>query len=306
MKKLRILIPVLAVLLLGFIFKTPITNYVNSIIYYSPCDTPISYRLGSVDPRFGLTDQQVISDIKESENVWESNINKNLFEYKTDGDIEINFIYDQRQLLTNQINELDTNVKNQQKNLDPEIAAYKNRAAEFNNKMNQLNTDIESWNAKGGAPPDEYDKLKNRQAELEQESKNLQAIATSLNQSTAQYNNKVGELQQTVNTFNQAITAEPEEGEYIYDNGVQTINIYFVNTKDELIHTLAHEFGHSLRIGHNENELSIMYPLTNTSTQLSSSDLEDLTKACEKVSIAQLALDKYRLLINSILKNLSK
>lgn len=306
MKRIVLLIAVLALLMGGYIFKAPITAYADNLLYQSPCDTPITYRIGSIDPKYNLTEGTFINSINQASDIWSTTTNKKLFEYDPKGEIEINLVYDQRQFLSTQINDINSKVKAKQNELDPKIADYKKRATEFKAQASQLNNDIEFWNNKGGAPPDEYEKLKSRQANLIQVAESLKNEALSLNQSTDQYNQEVGQLHQTVSTFNTALQYQPEEGEYIYDNGKQTINIYFDNSDSELIHTLAHELGHALRISHNNNPESIMYPQTTEITGLSSEDKLGLQKSCEKISVIKTGAERLGLMINRFKASFSK
>ncbi len=300
MKKIAYLIIIFLILIAGFVFKKPITTYAENIFYQSQCDTPTTYRIGNVDPNFNMTRDQFMGNVKEAGVIWSSARNRTLFAYDPKGDITINLIYDKRQLLNNQIDELNTEVKSKQQDLDPQIEAYKNRASEFKNKMVSLNKDIDSWNNRGGAPPEEYEKLKSRQNALEQEAAELQKEALRLNQSTSEYNEQVGVLHQTVENFNQELQFKPEEGEYIVDNGVETINVYFDNSREELIHTLAHELGHALSIGHNNNPLSIMYPQTTETISLSPDDIAGLEKACEKRSVIKTGFENLSLIVNNL------
>lgn len=304
MKKIGAVV-LIALLMVGFIFRVPVVKSAENIIYYSECEHPKTYRIESIDPKYNMSESQFQTHIQNASSIWSNAWGKSLFLYDPDGDIEINLVYDQRSFLSNQINELDAKVKEQQKSLDPEIAAYKERASQFRAKVAQLNSDIEYWNNRGGAPEDEYNKLKSRQTELRQEADVLQEMAARLNQSTKEYNEQVGQLHQTVNTFNQELTFKPEEGEYIINNGTQVINIYFDNSQIELIHTLAHELGHALSIDHNNNTLSIMYPKTTEATILSPDDLAALNKACEKKNIVKTSVNNLSIIFNQMQQVLS-
>lgn len=300
MKKIVWLIILFSIFMGGYIFKTPIVASANNLLYQSPCETPKTFRIGNIDKKYNITREQFIESINEAGKIWSSRYGKELFVYNPEGDIEVNLVYDQRQFLSSQINELDTKIKTQQNDLDPRISDYKRKTAEFRAKAEQLNTEIEMWNKNGGAPPDEFNRLKSRQESLRSEAANLQQEAASLNQSTDEYNQQVGQLQQTVNNFNEQLSYKPEEGEYIYNNGVETINIYFDNSRTQLIHTLAHELGHSLGIAHNNNELSIMYPQSTETIGLTREDTDALFVACEKRSVITTTAEKFALIVNQL------
>ena len=84
----------------------------------------------------------------------------------------------------------------------------------------------------------------------------------------------------------------PEEGLYVSDDKGRKIDIYFNISKDETVHTLAHEMGHALGIGHVQDANSIMYPKTNIVLSLSVDDINALNKACEKRSYFDILLDR--------------
>jgi peptidoglycan hydrolase CwlO-like protein len=306
MKKLGILVTFFILLMTGFIYKEPVITYAKNLTYISPCEEPRSYRIGKIDPKYNLNKYEFISKVQRASDIWSDHYGKNLFIYDANGDIEINLVYDQRSFLSTQIDDLNSKVKAKQKELDPEIESYKNKSAQFRARVTQLNNDIEYWNTKGGAPPEEYEKLKSRQEVLRQEGEALAAEASRLNQTTEEFNSQVGQLHNTIENFNEELSYKPEEGEYIYDNGKETINIYFDNSETELIHTLAHEFGHALKIEHNNNPLSIMHPKTNEVIELSLEDLEGLQKACEKKNIIELSAKKLSLAINKISSELAE
>ncbi|HUQ85324.1 MAG TPA: matrixin family metalloprotease [Candidatus Limnocylindrales bacterium] len=300
MKRIFILFPILVFLMLGVIFKTPISAYANGILYKSQCDTPKTFRIGKIDSKYNMTDSQFIDKINLASNIWSEEYGKNLFTYSPEGDIEVNLVYDQRQFLSSQISDLNSKVKIQQNQLDPRIAEYKRKSADFRARATQLNNDIEFWNSKGGAPDDEFERLKSRQENFRNEAAALQQEATSLNQSADEYNQQIGQLQQTVNNFNEQLSYKPEEGEYIYNNGEQTINIYFDNSETQLVHTLAHELGHALEISHNANENSIMYPQSTEATTLSAADKKDLQITCMKKSIISEFETKLKIIFSNI------
>ena len=83
-------------------------------------------------------------------------------------------------------------------------------------------------------------------------------MAELLSQSTSQYNSKIRELNKTVQEYNEELKYRPEEGIFISDRNGKRIIIYFYVSKVELVHTLAHEMGHALKIAHIQDSTSIM------------------------------------------------
>ncbi|MEK7070644.1 MAG: matrixin family metalloprotease, partial [Patescibacteria group bacterium] len=98
--------------------------------------------------------------------------------------------------------------------------------------------------------------------------------------SVDEFNVDVGVLNSSVSNFNTVLVGKPEQG--LFDPREGTITIYFQNSKKELVHTLAHEFGHSLGMDHVADKRAVMYERTNELTEPSSADTIELQKACQK------------------------
>lgn len=299
MKKILLLLTFLSVLLSGYFFyKTPIQDYIHNVIYYSYCSEPIAYRIDTVDPKFNLSKDKFIQAASQAAKIWDSAYGKTLFVYDPKGELSVNLIYDERQKLTSEINQLESTVKSQQKNLKPQIEQYEKASAQFKQKINQLNQEIQEWNLKGGAPADEYNQLTQRQAELQQEASRLNETAQNLNLTTNEYNTQVSELNQTIDTFGQVLQLRPEEG--IFKGPENTIEVYFYIDQPELVHTLSHEFGHSLGIDHNNNIQSLMYPKTTKALTLSSEDKQALFEICKERSKLELIQQRLQQLVKNL------
>lgn len=247
----------------------------------SPCDTPIKYQLGQVDSRFNLTRAEADQDVAQASGIWSQSYGKELFVEDQTAKLTINFVFDERQALTNQINSLESRVGTDRASLDSKVTAFKAEVADFQAKMADLNSQIDSWNRKGGAPPDVYQSLISRQQALRDEANKLQQEANNLNLSAQDFNLQVGQLNNTITTYNGVLAQKPEEG--LYDGKNQTISIYFNNSRQELIHTLAHEFGHALGMAHASDKNSIMYAYTSEITKPATEDINDLTRVCQKI-----------------------
>ena len=284
MKKVIYFILVIGFLIFGYYNKAIIIAEANNYLYYSPCATSKAFRIGNVDPRFNISKTELIADAEQAASAWKNSQGMTLLTYDPNATMPINMIYDQRQALNTQINSLNNQVTQQKNSLKPEISDYQQQVAQFKQKSDALNQQIQYWNNKGGAPQNVYNNLISQQQSLQQQAAQLQTQANQLNQSTDQYNQQIQQLNQKVNNFNTVLSTKPEEGEYIQNGASEQIDIYITNSQQELIHTLAHEMGHSLGLGHNSNPQSIMYPYTNLAITPSISDEEALTAACQKQS----------------------
>lgn len=293
MKKIIFLVTwIIIVLVLGFQNRVVLAESIEKIIYHSPCDTPIPYRIGTVDSRFNITREEFLSSIEDAKDIWSLSYGKTLFEHDPKGQLSVNLVYDERQLLNNQITELDNEITQKKDTIAPKIEEYKRKSIDFDKKVTQLNQEIDYWNSHGGADPTEYKKLKDEQESLRKEAEELNELAALLNQSTIQYNSKLRELNKTVEEFNEELKYKPEEGIYISDENGRRIIIYFNTSKDELVHTLAHEMGHALGISHINSTSSIMYPRTTDVSTLSDDDLAALSFVCRKISILEVIKNK--------------
>ncbi len=303
MKKVLLNLAVLVVTIAIFlkVVRLPYSNN-TKFLYFSPCDTPIRYHIDTVDPKFGLSKEEFTQDVALASSAWDKVEGKNLFTPDPKGQLSINLIYDQRQSLNTQIINLQNQVQNQESSLKPSLADYNNQVAQFQQKLADLNSQIDYWNSKGGAPKDVYDKLIQQQNDLKSEADRLNKMAQSLNQSAQLFNTNVNQLNQTINTFNEELAQKPEEG--IYDPNTNRIEIYFNVAKNELVHTLEHELGHSVGLEHIQNKKAIMYSFTNTQTVPTADDITALKTVCQHRSYFDLYLERLNFIMSQIQKNL--
>lgn len=291
MKKvlLFILIPVIITI---FLFRTQIKTSAKDFIYYSPCDTPIPYSIGTIDSGFDVARDELLADVKEAATIWDTTQGKELFVYDPSSKFTINMVYDSRQALTSQITQLNSDLKQKQGAIDPQITSFKQEQAAFEKKVNDLNNQIQYWNSRGGAPKDEYDKLVAQQKSLQEEANNLNATAKQLGQSTQEYNLNAEKLNNTINNYQEVLQNKPEEGLYEQQGNERKISIYIDISKEEFQHTLAHEMGHALGIDHNSNPKSIMYPQTTNALIPTNEDVSNLNLICMKRTIFEVFLNR--------------
>jgi chromosome segregation ATPase len=220
-------------------------------------------------------------ELDDAADLWSQTWGKNVFKESETADLTVNFIFDQRQELSNKVTSLKEDVTTNKSNLDSKLAGFKAQATALEEKIKKLNEEIAAWNAKGGAPPDIYKSLTDQQKQLQQEIDQVNRQAAQLNTSINSYNLEVNKFNTTLSDFNEVVSQKPEAG--LYDGKNQTISIYYVNSDAELRHTLIHEFGHALNVDHATNPEAIMYPLTSKTVEFAQEDLDALKLACQKI-----------------------
>lgn len=295
-----------------FIFRERIEGRLGVILrniqsVYSPCSTPITYSLGLFDQRFGISKDDFLNTLEESENIWEKEIDKNLFLYvKEGGVLKINLIYDYRQEATSKLKSLGMSVDENKATYDElnakytELNAlykeaklnYDNRLNLFNKMVEEYDTQVTFWNGKGGAPKKEYGELQAKRVVIEAEIKELEHLKNIVNDYVSNIrslvvviNSIASELNIDVRKYNDigsSLGDEFQEGVYRNDGmGKEEIDIYEFNSHSKLVRVLAHELGHALDLPHVEDKLAIMYKLNMSKTQtLSTADINELKIRC--------------------------
>lgn len=278
------------------------------------CPVPLTYSIGSVDSRFGISKDEARIAVSDAESVWEDATGRNLFTYTGEkGKLTINFVYDDRQ----QYVDAEGNLKEKldaTENLSDAIkdtytqllskysdlrASYEDRVQAYETKLDSYNKTVERYNAQGGAPSDVYASLKAQKQDLDTEQQSLNSLAAQLNGLVTQIN-AVGEqgnsivktYNQGVNIFNNTFGKPREFTQGDYQNGV--INIYSFANKTELKDVLAHELGHALSLQHVEGTSSIMYYLIGgqpSELVPSSNDLAEFNRVCGSMTV----LDRMKL-----------
>ena len=272
---------------------------------YFPCKDPIEYSLGVFDERFGVSKTEFLASLEEAEIAWEKSIGENLFEYKDGGSLKINLIYDNRQLVTDKLEKIDSvveegkgsynEVKLQYENLKKEYEAdkkvFETRLKVFEERRDAYEAQVQYWNNKGGASKEEYNKLQKEQKFLQAESvtiANLQAVLNlkinDLNSMASMLNGLANSLNLNVAKFNNIAEengGEFEEGTYERDQNGERINIYQFDNQTKLMRVMMHEFGHALGLEHIGDEKAIMYRLNNgVNQELTIGDITELKKRC--------------------------
>lgn len=282
-----------------FFQQHPVT--LADLPFIPACSSPLTYRVGTIDERFGMTKEEIAKKLEEAASLWNTAAGKPVLAYAPDDShaIPVNFVYDQRQQtvsLGKQIDATEASQNAAREELNAAQAAYvrsqqayADAVDSFNAKSQAYAQEVARTNKNGGAGPDEYARLtaekaalKEEQRRLEAQGETLDAEGKNLKAKIAAYNANVRDINQTVDAFNSTLGGDFEEGQYVREsNGAKHIEIYAYRNPAELIHSLSHEFGHALGLPHNDNTESIMFPYNKSSVSLSEDDLAALKVACK-------------------------
>lgn len=268
----------------------------------NPCNSPITYKIGTFDKQFGISEQDFLKDVNQGAEVWNKAIGKEVLKYdKQGGEVVINLVYDERQKTTEtnaklqadaiKINTLASTVKKQYQELDLKYKTLEKEYAADVNQFKQHTTDYNSqvsyWNAKGGAPKEIYTALSLKkesllveQFALETKRNEINTLVEQINTFITNYNLLVNSANNVIDTINTTAGKEFEEGNY--DPTQKSIAIYEFSTNKKLLRVITHELGHALNLPHNENPKSIMYALNQANTlSLSVEDVSALQLRCQ-------------------------
>ncbi|MBI5644878.1 matrixin family metalloprotease [Candidatus Kaiserbacteria bacterium] len=302
------IIPIIIIGALTYTFRTEIHILGLQLVQtVAPCTVPISYRIGSIDSRFGISNAQVLDALRHAESTWEKVAGRDLFRYVPEGDavITVRFVYDKRQATTERLKDIGLS-------LDSDLASYhaleakyrtyksayeskhstiEQESAAFTARASAYEREVKMWNARGGVNASaaerldrERSALESIQADLEARSRTLQKDADTVNALVDELNHMARALNSNVATYNKVGTSvgdEFEEALYEKRAGQESIEVYEFDGPERLRRVLAHEFGHALDIEHVDDNRAIMYRLNQGTNQVPTrADIEALQSVC--------------------------
>jgi hypothetical protein len=258
---------------------------------------PLTYRIGSVDARFGLSREAFAESVAQAAGLWKQAVPRELFREAPDGVIEISLVYDSRQEAADRLKALNLKLDDTQGSYESLKAHFETLRGEAKQKGDSLAQDfaayndrVAAFNAQGAAsrraplPEGEYRRLEaeraalaeakeglqRRQEELKRLGESLQGLVVVINDLAARHNLDLVDIDRT----GKGLGPEFSEGEYVQKDGRRSITIYHFPSREGLVRVLAHELGHAKGLGHLENPLAVMHRLMRTqSLELTADDI---------------------------------
>jgi hypothetical protein len=253
------------------------------------CQSPLGWRLGTLDPAFNLTEAQAIEIIGTAASMWNDTTGKTLLVHDPKQGFVIDFKFDARQqqvlqqrLLQRNLTRYDDAIQPGLQTLPEKFAELDAKVAAFNQKNAQLQQQVAQWqpNAKNA---------ETQRHQLEQQQQSLVREADWLEQQRQQLLRDRDYLNETIRQRNELVQTSAKPAAASFEVGVMHIKqqqrhmtLYAFSSATDLIATIAHEFGHAFGIDHTQEPDSIMFHQINAQQQrLTDADLKAWQSTCQ-------------------------
>ena len=158
------------------------------------CERPLSYRIGTLDARFGMSETELRQTLRAAEELWETPMGANLFAYDPTARLTINLVFDGRQQATVAKQNLVHTLKQTEVShgklsrsytywrrlYDEKMPSYQHSLSEYEENLHTYNTEVSGWNSQGGVPQEVYNRLEAERERLSRTQKFLEAERSSI------------------------------------------------------------------------------------------------------------------------------
>ena len=270
-------------------------QYADKAMQQYLCQTPVTWRIGQLDPAFALTLEQAEQAAHNTTTQWNTALGRELFRYDSIDGFAINFAFDERQQqllqqarLKRNLARYDANIDQRQASLQQQAEQLKQRQDQFSRQNQQFAADAAEFERQvQQATAANRSALQQQQQQLQQRQQQLQQQAETLNNQQQQLLREQRYLNETVADRNallpdqSAAIAASEVGVMQISGRTRSMTIFAYTSAAALELTLLHEFGHALGLGHTESADSAMYyALSAEQSGLSNEDIQALKQQC--------------------------
>lgn len=279
----------------------------ESSVKENACAEPLTYRITQIDPRFGVSENEVIEAMEKASEAWSEVVNKPVAKYSEQGEIKVQLVYDHRQKFIEeeisfrerlkskerQISSLKSIYDSKNETFERKLKAYRQQEEAFEEQLKSFNAWVKEKNRAGGFREHEVSTYEQKQAEIgrlrEQintQKKELNRLDDQLSQRVDKLNEVVDENNRLTEAYNQKYSGEKHfiQGEYEAKGSNKRITVYQFMKESELRLVLAHELGHALGIKHVPDKQAVMFDHTQDQTKktlkLTEQDKEAILDVC--------------------------
>ncbi|MDO4251608.1 MAG: matrixin family metalloprotease [Moraxella sp.] len=239
-----------------------------------PFDTKVRYKIGEIDPRFGLSREDAKQLASEAAQIWRDGTGQDWFVYDENTRLSINFTYDERQEITLAKQNVEKHIAQQVHHHNTQSNALASQKQALDLEFSSLKARFDAWQVAHNSAyyrlqhnnnPSHHANLYVTYENTLLEKRRLDSELAAFYAKQNTYNETVNQLNTNADRVRQSIDeAQSKFAPRRFHKGVfdgKHIEIYEFESKDDLRLVLAHELGHALAIGHNDDPTALMHPI---------------------------------------------